>query len=424
MARQKNKLHSKSEGAKGSVESGSSDEEGQNPNDEAAVNSEDSTEPIEEDGLDESSKLEQFEAKMKEAIDLATQKSAAGRVKALEAICNGFLKRYSPDFVDNQKMTICDLVDKSLKKGKGGEVEAGAKLSILLALQLHDSEEVYKELRGLMVQIVTDESAPPAARAAVATSLGGLCFLGGGEMTEVVNTMAVFEGIFSASFSKPEWSLPAFPPEIQALHFSCLSAWCLLLTLQSSSEVYTMANSTTSKLEGLLMSNDVDLRISAGEAIALVLEFAYDHDEEFEPEGLDSLISIIKQLATDSNKSRSKKDRKEQRLNFRDILKGVEDGDPPAEKVKFGQEVLMLDYWYKKIQYDWFCKVLGFGTNHHLSTNYMLREVFELGPPLPIFDVNAKSRQTKTQRHAANQLAFKARTQARGKKRDKRMAVF
>ena len=138
--------------------------------------------------------------------------------------------------------------------------------------------------------------------------------------------------------------------------------------------------------------------------------------QEFEPEGLDSLISIIKQLATDSNKSRSKKDRKEQRLNFRDILKGVEDGDPPAEKVKFGQEVLMLDYWYKKIQYDWFCKVtfknmsahfhkpfrhvqvLGFGTNHHLSTNYMLREVFELGPPLPIFDVNAKSRQTKTQR--------------------------
>ena len=261
------------------MESSSSDDEGQPTNDEGVVTPEETTEPPEDDGLDESSKLEQFETKMKEAIDLATQKAAVGRVKALESISNGFLKRYCPDFVENQKMTICDLVDKSLKKGKGGEVEAAAKLSILLALQLSDSEEVYKELKGLMVQIVTDESANPAAREALATSLGGLCFLGGGEISEVVNTMNILEGIFSASFSKPEWSLPSFPPEIQALHYYCLSAWNLLLTLQSSGEVHSMANSTIIKLQGLLLSNDVDTRIAAGEAIALVLEFAYDHDE-------------------------------------------------------------------------------------------------------------------------------------------------
>jgi len=424
MVKHKHKGSSKPEGVKCSAESGSSDDEGPNVNDEAAFNSEDSTEPTEDDGLEESTKLEQFETKMKEAIDLASQKSAAGRVKSLEAICNGFIKRYNPDFVDNQRITVCDLVDKALKKGKVGEVETAAKLSVLLALQLDDSEEVYKELKGLMTQMVTDQSASPAARAAVATSLAGLCFLGGGEMVEVMNTMDVLEGIFSASFSKPEWSLPSFPPEIQALHCSCLSSWCLLLTLHSSDQVYRVANSTITKLQGLLMSNDVDLRIAAGEAIALVLEFAYDHDEEFEPEGLDILITSLKQLATDSNKSRSKKDRKEQRLNFRDILRGVEEGDPPAEKVKFGQEVLLLDFWYKKLQYDWFCKVLGFGMNHHLSSNCMLREVFELGPPLPIFAVSTAGRQTKTQRHAANHLAFKARTQARSKKRDKRIAVF
>ena len=40
-----------------------------------------------------------------------------------------------------------------------------------------------------------------------------------------------------------------------------------------------MANSTIIKLQGLLLSNDVDIRIAAGEAIALFLEFAYDHDE-------------------------------------------------------------------------------------------------------------------------------------------------
>jgi len=414
-------------GRKTVVENSDSEEEGSVFNDGASVASEASTvvQGDTEEGVDETSQLEQFEGKLKDAIELATQKSAAGRVKALDAICTGFLKRYCPDFVENQQMTICDLVERSLKKGKGGEVEVGAKLSILLALQLHDPEEVYKELKTLMVQIVNDKTANPAARAAVATSLAGLCFLGGGEMAEVVNTMAVLEGIFSASYTKAEWTnLPSFPPDITALHSSCLSAWSLLLTLQSSGEVNRLANSTISKLEGLLLSSDVDLRITAGEAIALILEFSYDYDEEFEPEGLASLIESLKQLATDSNKSRSKKDRKEQRSSFRDILRGVEEGDPPNEKVKFGQEVLFLDCWYKKVQYDWFCKVIGSGMNLHLNSNYMLREVFELGAPLPAFDAATSSRPSKTERNAANQLAFKARTQSRNKNRDKRSAIF
>merc|ERR1719333_1967355 len=153
------------------------------------------------------------------------------------------------------------------------------------------------------------------------------------------------------------------------------------------------------KLQLLLLSSDVDVRITAGEAIALILEFAYDYDEEFEPEDLGKLIETLKQLATDSTKSRSKKDRKEQRSSFRDILRGVEEGDPPNEKVKFGQEVLFLDCWYKKIQYEWFCKVLGSGMNLHLNCNYMLREIFEMGAPLPAFDATTSQRPSKTERN-------------------------
>ena len=57
-------------------------------------------------GVDESAKVEMFESKVKEALELATQKSAAGRVKALEAICSAFLKRYCPDFVENQQVNL------------------------------------------------------------------------------------------------------------------------------------------------------------------------------------------------------------------------------------------------------------------------------------------------------------------------------
>ena len=91
---------------------------------------------------------------------------------------------------------------------------------------------------------------------------------------------------------------------------------------------------------GLLESSDVDLRMTAGESLALVLEFSYDYDSDYEPEDLAGLIVTVKQLATDSTKSRSKKDRKEQRSTFRDVLRGVEEGEPPSQKVTVGMSLV------------------------------------------------------------------------------------
>jgi len=200
-------------------------------------------------------------------------------------------------------------------------------------------------------------------------------------------------------------------------------SWSLLLTLLTSGDVFRLATTQVALLRGLLHSTDVDLRITAGESLALVLEFAYDYDSQYEPNDLNGLIVAVRQLATDSNKSRSKKDRKEQRSSFRDVLRGVEEGEPPSQKVKFGREVLRLDTWFAVLQYQWFCKILGPGINLHLASNHMLREIFELGDPLPVFDGSSNDKPSKEERHAANQLAKKYRTGIRGKNRDKRSAV-
>lgn len=42
---------------------------------------------------------EQLEERFIEAVDGASQKSAAGRAKCLDSICEILLKRYMPDFV-------------------------------------------------------------------------------------------------------------------------------------------------------------------------------------------------------------------------------------------------------------------------------------------------------------------------------------
>lgn len=413
------------------VENGVSDDDVSVFNDNASVVSATSEcsffqpDPLAEvEEVDELSQEEQFQEKIKEAIDLATQKSVAGRTKALDAVCHAFLKRYLPEFVENRRVTISDVVERALKKGKGGELSSASKLAVLLSLQLDDAEQVYKDLKSIMVHMAADNTVPPTSRAAVVRSLAGLCFLGGGEMAEVVNIMNIMEGIFSASYLRGDGSAPNHSVDLQALHTAALSSWALLVTLMSYADAYRLVDSHLPDLEGLFSSTDVDLRIAAGEATALLLEIAYNYDEEYEPQGLDRLIGSLRQLATDSHKYRSKKDRKEQRSSFREVLRTVEEAESPIEQVKFGRETLTLDSWGAKVQYDWLCKVLGTGVNLHLTTNLMVREIFELGDPLPSIADCRSNKPSKSERNAANQLAFKWRTQTRGKNRDKRVAVF
>lgn len=62
-----------------------------------------------------------------------------------------------------------------------------------------------------------------------------------------------------------------------------------------------------------------------GELITILLEMAReceDMDDEYEPD--EEFVNKLRDLATDSQKYRAKKDRKTQRSNFRQILHYVE----------------------------------------------------------------------------------------------------
>lgn len=78
------------------------------------------------------------------------------------------------------------------------------------------------------------------------------------------------------------------------------------------------------RLRELLKSPHLDIRLSAGEALAIIFELGRDFSDDYEQDWSLDLIEILKDLATDSNKYRAKKDRKQQRANFRDILRYIE----------------------------------------------------------------------------------------------------
>jgi len=132
----------------------------------------------------------------------------------------------------------------------------------------------------------------------------------------------------------------------------------------------------------------------------------------------------MKELAKDSHKYRSKKDKKEQKSSFRDIIRYIDDNDEFYEKISFGHgESLEIDNWAQKKQFDALRKALGSGINVLLAQNPLLREIFQLGAVVVEFDKeemrNAKKQHIK---HAKQSNMMK--DMARGKNRDKKMAAM
>ncbi|XP_063216854.1 interferon-related developmental regulator 1 [Bacillus rossius redtenbacheri] len=386
------------------------------------------------DEVDEQTQEEVFEEKLREAIDSLSQKSAQGRTSAFDLVAKAFVKKCIPDFVTDRRLTLTDCIERSLKKGRGLEQAVAAQLAPLLCVQLgagEHAEEACRELGPAMLLVAHDASASLQARAKCCWAVGLCSFLSGGEVADTVGVMRSLETVFRGSYLKGDGTAPLVSPEVAALHASALSAWSLLLTLVAPGDIYvlmsghanTVFSPQLSQLSELLDSAHLEVRLAAGETLALVYELGRAHHQDFSQDSTPLLAEKLRQLATDSHKYRAKKDRKQQRSSFRDILHYVEDGDPPDIQVRFGQEMLALDSWCRKKQYDAFCQVLGSGMNLHLTENDLVREVFELGDRLTPLNL-AAHKQSKLERHLMNAAAFKARTISRSKNRDKRSAVM
>ncbi|XP_030856165.1 interferon-related developmental regulator 2 [Strongylocentrotus purpuratus] len=378
------------------------------------------------DDVDETSGQDAFEEKIRDFIDGTTQKSAAGRKHCFEGIRAAFSKKYIFDFVDSRKITIADCLERSIKKGKGDEQVLAAKLLNTLWIQLGagpECEEVFAALRPVLMSKVLDKTASPAARASCASALGLGTFIAAAEFETVCSCMNALEDIFSASYLKGDGSSPTHKPGVSTLHTAALNGWMLLLSITPTSRIKHIVETHLPKLPDLLSSDDVNLRIVAGEAIAMLYELAREDDEEFEGDDIDELVVKIRNLATDSNKHRAKKDLRQQRSSFRDIIQTIENGESPQELVKFGVECLEIDSWVRRRQYSIIRESLGSGTNTHLQENPLLRDIFGLGAPL-VIGLGGHKKASKTERHNFNSAAFKARTKVRSKQRDKRVAIY
>lgn len=383
------------------------------------------------DGDEGLSEMEAYEQKVREAMDLALEKSVHTRTNALTSLTTALQKRVLSHFLLDHHQTFCDLIERSLRKGRGPEQVAAARLASLLVLSLShlvEAEQVYKTLAPVLTVVLTDPSAPLSGRQEVAHTLAMTAFLACHDLADVTATMNTLHSVFAASLPKGNGELPNHTPALTALHTSALNGFCLLMCLLSPSSVYTMANKLVREMYDLLGCSDVDLRIQAGEAVALLYEATRIHDEDYSWNREGELCAALKELATDSHKFRAKKDRKQQRASFRDVVKTVEEEEFPCETVTVGpqhqRQELLLDTWSLKWQYSSLCHTLGIGLNYHITFNIGVRDMFDLGPPPLQLERGMLSLARRTQKKPNRESpACKARHLARNKNRDNRAAA-
>ncbi|XP_074049990.1 interferon-related developmental regulator 1 isoform X2 [Macrotis lagotis] len=383
-----------------------------------------------EDGpevLDEEGTQEDLEYKLKGLIDLTFDKSAKTRQAALEGIKNAMASKILYEFILERRITLTDSIERCLKKGKSDEQRAAAGLACILCVQLGpgiESEEVLKTLAPILKKIICDGTASIQARQSCAICFGVCCFIATDDITELYSTMECLENIFTKSYHKEKDTNGFCSTPNTVLHISSLLVWTLLLTICPINEVKKKIEMHLHKLPSLLSCDDVNMRIAAGETLALLFELARETDNDFYYEDMESLTQKLRALATDGNKHRAKIDKRKQRSVFRDVLRAVEERDFPTETVKFGPERMYIDCWVKKQTYDTFKEILGTGMQYHLQSNEFLRNVFELGPPVMLDPATLKTMKiSRFERHLYNSAAFKARTKARSKCRDKRADV-
>jgi hypothetical protein len=149
---------------------------------------------------------------------------------------------------------------------------------------------------------------------------------------------------------------------------------------------------------GLLRSPHLEIRMTAGETIALILELGREHDDDFLEDFLPDLVDATKQLATDSQKFRAKRDRRTQRATFRDVLRYVEEDISPEIRIKYGKESTTLDTWAIHHQYTSLCNAMGNGINTHLIENDFIRDVLGLGEKIDETNKSVKSTLSKAQK--------------------------
>lgn len=417
--------------------------------------------------------------KLYDEIELLTEKRATVREGALKTILALLMRRVCHDCVCTRRDTIADQLLSCIRRGRPKEaVYACMALNIAIITMGADSEGLYPSLAPTLVTILTNNSKKSPVRRSAVKTLAIACFIANTEDDDTFKCMQTFMSVFSAEAMTIHKQLGgddgdgdddggdepkkkktgkikkrAVPAEVCA---ESVEGWSLLATV--TSDKYLTGEISTHVLplfRDLLHHPDLSVKKAVGEAIALIYDAknrmrgdwkqqqqeeresaaaaqasasssssssASNGYQEVEEEDDDELIDLLHDIATEYNRHKSKKERKQQRSIFRDIYDTVSDGEVPTEMLTVAHEEIEFSSWAEIIRLNALRACLKGGILVHFRKNQLLREIFDLGAP-PAAPTNKMSSIEKRMFLSPNSHANRQRTNDRTNDRHRKNNV-
>ncbi|KAI9227589.1 MAG: interferon-related developmental regulator-domain-containing protein [Piptocephalis tieghemiana] len=294
-------------------------------------------------------------------------------------------RRYTASVLESTQETLVDSLKRCIQRSKTQKegIRAAQALSVVY-ITLGPDLGMYDDL-SLPLKYQISHAKKPDFQKALITTLSMMCYVAGEGVVETQDLLAFLMGLAQAGPRELEASVLA----------TVLTSWGFLLTslegeggsLRDSSWVEGALESHRSWLE----HPSTEVRIAAGENIALILEMATmieeeDDDDEGGVEGwargldvVQDILPILHNLTKESAKYRAKKERSKQKSAFREILEMVEEGQPPSERqITFHGTVYPVDSWIKGKRLQVFRSILGEGLTVHVRENELVLQMLGL----------------------------------------------
>eukprot|EP00752_Nemacystus_decipiens_P010366 g9236.t1 len=377
----------------------------------------------------------------KDGVEMLTDKRASTREGGLRAVMKFML--HSPDLepvLAMQETVLSALL--GVVRGKGTEsqgVHGLRALSVLCVCIGPDEEAVFRSLRRPLRSLIT-RSKFEGVRVGACKTLALACFICSSDDDNTSETLDLLAEVFSRTSDGLE-----VPDSVCA---AALSGWGLLATTVSRSWVATrMAKQHLRVFRELLSSADMDVRMEAGENLALLHESRIilglvgdgaaagagggqeeaggagdgegeageedlgdqdDDDGAAEMEAMDltvlweEVVEEIKGFITDSSKKLSRETKKQQRRTFRQLFATIGENEPPEEVVSLQNGSLTVADWAHIKQLNALRACLQSGFQSQMQSNDLLREILGVskwggtGGEKPFYSKNSEVRKQQT----------------------------
>jgi len=317
---------------------------------------------------------------IEEAIKFLGETRERGNVTRevlLDTINEKLKHSYCIDFLQTQKEELVRILLLALDSVT--ELELIRACSVISLLMLHFGSEwksVFRKFEPLLKRNITSSPSFTLKTANLETLCWGW-FLISEDVELKQNLEYLHDFLEENSFTISKESASFFQ--------TCLDMWCLLLSRLDMNLIIDEYLSSLEIIVAYLSSDyELNLRLAAGEALALLASIVYTVETDNEREysifyfnGYIEVLDVIDLLQTTNeiqNRKISKKDREKQRYTFKEVLHTLQTGESPSEEIIINGKKFTFSTWLDIKRLDSFRRLLGSGLLVHLQFNSLVSE--------------------------------------------------